>query len=1141
MNDGRGCGRVGSVKRARHSTARPVPRRTVALAGDPLWYKDAIFYELRVGAFQDSDGDGIGDFPGLTRRLDYLQDLGVTALWLLPFYPSPFRDDGYDISDYENVHPDSGTLDDFRAFLREAHRRGLRVVTELVLNHTSDRHPWFQRARRSPPGSRWRDFYVWSDSPERYSEARIIFKDFEPSNWTWDPVAKAYFWHRFYSHQPDLNFDSPDVRRAALRLLDFWLDLGVDGLRLDAVAYLFEREGTSCENLPETHAFLREMRRHVGERYEHRMLLAEANQWPEDAISYFGQGDECHMAFHFPLMPRLFMALHMEDRFPIIDILGQTPEVPESCQWALFLRNHDELTLETVTDEERDYMYRVYAHDARARINLGIRRRLAPLLGNDRRRVELMNALLFSLPGTPIIYYGDEIGMGDNIYLGDRNGVRTPMQWSSDRNAGFSDANPQGLYLPVIIDPEYHYGSINVEAQQNNLHSLLLWMKRLIALRKRHKPFGRGRIEFLTPSNRKVLAFIRHHQEERILVVANLSRFVEYVELDLSAWKGMGVVELFGHRALPPIGEHPYLLTLGPHSFYWFELVAGEARPGTHAAVRGGQLSPVRVEGDWERALRPEARTALDAALAATLAARRHRGGEVRAVKTAKIVDAIAVPDAESSGYVVLLRVDLGQGGSEIHAVPLLFATDGRAADLRRDRPHAVLAELEVATRQGVRSGVLFDALEDAAFCGNLLTALTRRRTLRGFGGEIVGTTTKALAALRGPADTPLPPSLLPVEQSNTSVRYGDRLLLKLFRRVAAGVNPELEVGRFLTERTSFIHIARVGGALEYRQARRESMTLAVLQAFVPNEGDAWRYTLDQIGQYFERAVVRRETAEEVPVPRRRLLELTEETPPPLLGEMLGGDVEAARLLGRRVAELHRALASDPDDPSFSPEPFGRPYQRALYQSLRTLVARTFHLLRERVGHLPREASADASRLVPREGEVLDACRSLLGPTLSGMRIRCHGDLNLKQLLYTGSDFAVIDFEGDGARAFGERRLKRSPLRDVAGILRSFDHAAHEPLYGSGGEGILRIEDLPRLEPWARFWRTWMSSAFLRAYLHEMSQTGLVPRARAELDTLLRVLLLERTVDELGFELDHRPARVRFAVRGILDLLTEAG
>jgi maltose alpha-D-glucosyltransferase / alpha-amylase len=525
------------------------------LEDDPLWYKDAIIYELHVRAFQDSDDDGIGDFRGLTSRLDYLQDLGVTAIWLLPFYPSPLRDDGYDIADYTSIHESYGNMRHFKRFLREAHKRGLRVITELVINHTSDEHPWFKRAVRSKPGSTYRDFYVWSDTPEKWEETRIIFQDFEHSNWAWHPEADAYYWHRFYSHQPDLNYDNPEVVAAVKDVIDFWMDMGVDGMRLDAIPYLIQRDGTNCENLPETHEILRDLRKHLDANHDNRMFLAEANQWPEDAAAYFGDGDECHMNYHFPLMPRLFMAVRMEDRFPLIDILQQTPEIPDNCQWAVFLRNHDELTLEMVTDEERDYMWRSYARDQRMRINLGIRRRLGPLLGNNRRLIELLNGLLLSMPGTPVLYYGDEIGMGDNVYLGDRNSVRTPMQWSADRNAGFSRANPQSLYLPVIIDPEYNFETVNVEAQQNNPSSLLWWMKRLIALRRQHQVFGRGSIEFLNPENAKVLAFVRELGDDRILVVANLSRFVQAVELDLSRFKGMSPVEMFGRNPFPPIGD----------------------------------------------------------------------------------------------------------------------------------------------------------------------------------------------------------------------------------------------------------------------------------------------------------------------------------------------------------------------------------------------------------------------------------------------------------------------------------------------------------------------------------------------------------------------------------------------------------
>ena len=539
---------------------------------DPRWYKRAVIYELPVKSFHDANGDGIGDFAGLIDKLDYVGGLGVTCVWLLPFFPSPLRDDGYDIADYCSIHPSYGTIEDFKRFLDAAHERGLQVVIEVVLNHTSDQHPWFQRARRAPAGSVEREYYVWSETDTRYGDTRVIFTDSERSTWTWDPVARAYYWHRFFHHQPDLNYDNPAVLREMLQVMDFWLGLGVDGLRLDAVPYLIERGGTSCENLPETHALLRTIRRHVDEHWPNRMLLAEANQWPSDVRAYFGDGDECHMAYHFPLMPRMFMSLHLEDRNPIVEIMQQTPAIPDVCQWALFLRNHDELTLEMVTDEERDYMYLAYSADPQARLNLGIRRRLAPLMGNDRRRIELLNALLFSLPGTPIVYYGDEIGMGDNTYLGDRNGVRTPMQWAGDRNAGFSRADPARLYSPVIVDPVYGYQGVNVEAQERDPSSLLQWIKNLIGLRKMFPAFGCGQLEFLDPPNRKVLAYIRRHEGDAILCVANLSRSVQPVALDLGAFAGFTPVEVLGYTEFPVVGPQPYFLTLGPYGYYWFEL-----------------------------------------------------------------------------------------------------------------------------------------------------------------------------------------------------------------------------------------------------------------------------------------------------------------------------------------------------------------------------------------------------------------------------------------------------------------------------------------------------------------------------------------------------------------------------------------
>ncbi len=832
---------------------------------EPFWYKSGVIYEVHVRAFYDANGDGSGDFRGLTEKLDYIKDLGVTAVWLLPFYPSPLKDDGYDISDYCGVHPMYGTLGDFKQFLREAHRRGLRVITELVLNHTSDQHPWFQRARRAKPGSRWRNFYVWSDSPKKYHDARIIFKDVEVSNWTFDPLAKAYFWHRFFSHQPDLNYDHPEVHRAIFKVVDFWLDLGVDGLRLDAVPYLYEREGTNCENLPETHAFLKQLRAHVDEKYRDRMLLAEANQWPEDAVAYFGQGrgDECHMAFHFPLMPRLFMALRMEDRLPIVDILEQTPPIPETCQWALFLRNHDELTLEMVTDEERDYMYRVYAQAHQARLNLGIRRRLAPLLGNDRKRIELLNALLFSLPGTPVLYYGDEIGLGDNIHLGDRNGVRTPMQWSSDKNAGFSRANPQSLYLPIILDPAYHYEAVNVEAQLANPHSLLWWMRRMLALRKRWRALGEGQCEFLQPDNHKILSYILRHGNETLLVVANLSRFTQPVELDLSKFKNLVPVELFGRTKFPAIGDAPYFLTLGPHNFFWFSLEPGlSPAPAKSEAGTPAPLPTLTVAESWQDLFAGKPRAKFEALLPDVLKSRPWFSDVGKTIKLVTLKEVFEVPletettgqssvnapqrlPTETTAALTLLQIEYVDANPEWLALPLAFAADAA---------HAASAEHALARligADGASRGVVQEALAHPPFARALLNWIRHRERLHRPPGIVEATRTPALREILN--DTPAPePVLRESGDGNAMLVFGDRLVLKFFRRLIPGVNPELEVGRFLTEK-KFPHCPRWLGALEYRPAADTPMTLAVAKTVVPHAQSAWDFTLEALGRYYDR------------------------------------------------------------------------------------------------------------------------------------------------------------------------------------------------------------------------------------------------------------------------------------------------
>ena len=1108
---------------------------------NPLWYKDAIIYELHPRAFADSDADGIGDFRGLTGKLDYLQDLGITTLWLLPFYPSPLKDDGYDIADYVNVHPNYGNLRDFKSFLREAHRRGLRVITELVLNHTSAQHPWFQRARTAPPNSSARNFYVWSDTTEKYKDTRIIFKDFENSNWAWDPVADAYFWHRFYSHQPDLNYESPDVHRAVLQALDFWLSMGVDGLRLDAVPYLYEREGTNCENLPETHAFLKKLRRHADAKYANRLILAEANQWPEDAVDYFGDGDECHMAFHFPVMPRLFMALRMEDRFPIIDILEQTPAIPDNCQWATFLRNHDELTLEMVTDEERDFMYRVYAQDPEARINLGIRRRLAPLLGNHRGRIELMNGLLFSLPGAPVIYYGDEIGMGDNIYLGDRNGVRTPMQWSADRNAGFSRANPQRLYLPIIVDPEYHYESINVEAQQRNPHSLLWWMKRLIALRKRFKAFSEGSLEFLHPENRKVLAFIRRLGDEVILVVANLSRFSQFVELNLAEFKGMVPVEVFGHTRFPMVGDLPYLLTLGPHSFQWFTIEPERSATRGQTTPAGEQPLPIlTVDGEWLDLFRGKAKTRLEAVLAEYIPERRWFGGKARQLKGTTIVETIPVPFNDESAQLALVRAEYSEGDPETYVLPLARASGVHAEQLRERTPHAVVAQLRRGSSNGEPTEILYDALSEGRFGDALLDAIARRRHFKGIAGELSSLAGTTFRATRGPGDAPLAATVSTAEQSNSSLIFGDRLILKVFRKLGEGINPDYEIGRFLTETANFPHTAPVAGTIEYSQGRGDPTTVALLHGFVPNEGDAWRFTLDSLGPYFERVAAREQSAEVPVVPEQSLVRLSTVEPPALAEETIGGYLEIARHLGQRTAEMHLALATLTDQPAFTPEPFSALYQRSLYQSLRSLLSRVFHTLDSRLPSLPAETAESARELLGREGEVLRRFRSLVDQKINASRIRCHGDFHLGQVLYTGRDFVIIDFEGEPARSLSERRIKRSPLIDVAGMLRSFHYGASTGFVNASQTGVLRPEDLEAIEPWVRFWHVWVSAAFLKSYLATSDEAPFIPASRDELTILLDAFLLEKAIYELGYELNHRPSWVRIPLGGIVQMLSES-
>ena len=1057
-------------------------------AEQALWYKDAVIYQVHVKAFFDSNNDGMGDFRGLTSKLDYIEELGVSAIWLLPFYPSPLKDDGYDVSDYHNVHPQYGTVADFKLFVREAHRRGLKVITELVVNHTSDQHPWFQAARRAPPGSSKRGYYVWSDTDQKYKGTRIIFTDTETSNWTWDPVAKQYYWHRFFSHQPDLNFDNPNVLKAVFRTMRFWLDMGVDGFRLDAVPYLIEREGTSNENVPETHAVLRKIRELIDRSYPHKLLLAEANMWPEDVRPYFGEGDQCHMAFHFPLMPRMYMAIAQEDRHPLVEILAQTPDIPEVCQWAIFLRNHDELTLEMVTSRERDYMYRMYAADLQARINLGIRRRLAPLMENDPERIKLMNSLLLSMPGSPIVYYGDEIGMGDNIYLGDRNGVRTPMQWSPDRNAGFSRADPQRLYLPPIMDPVYGYQAVNVEAQERDPASLLNWMKRMLRVRKESRAFGRGRLVFLKPGNRKILAYLRELGDEAILCVANLSRSAQPVELDLKRYRGRVPVEALGRTSFPPIGDLPYLLTLPAYGFYWFRLAADAPPPSWHAEMIVPEESPVLVLFDgWVSFFRDQVvpwRMGMAEALYRSLESQvlpRYVESQRWYAAKGERLEATPVKDHavwEVSERLSWLLTILDVRGVD-YFVPLALAWEEDEEHVRQ------LAQSTVArVRQQANVGVIGDAIADEGFCRNVVKAIGESRAIAMRRGTLRFTPTRVFRELAGEDFAALSVGSLLAQSTNTSVTLGERLFLKCYRRLRPGMNPELEVGRYLTEVARFANCVPVAGAVEYATGEGEPATLALLQAYVPNQGDGWSFTLD----YLQRQL---ETARAGP------------------GDSYGAYVLLVQTLAARTAELHRAFALRSGDPAFDPEPLGAADVEGWKARVREEANETLAMVR-------------SEELQARRGQLfalIDACAA---PRGAALRIRHHGDYHLGQVLVANNDFIIIDFEGEPSRPLAESRRKHSPLRDVAGMLRSFSYAK----WSATRSGAL--------DAWERETRR----AFVDAYAAAAAGSGLF-ESFEDVAGLLRLFELEKALYELRYEINNRPEWLQVPLAGILAMLEE--
>ncbi len=1079
-----------------------------ALDGDELWYKDAVIYQLHVKAFADSNNDGIGDFAGLTEKLGYLQDLGVTALWLLPFYPSPGRDDGYDIADYGAINPDFGTMKDFRRFIVEAKRRGLRVITELVINHTSDQHNWFKRARRSDPKSSARNWYVWSDTDQKYQGTRIIFTDTEKSNWTWDTEASAFYWHRFFSHQPDLNFDNPRVVSALVQVMKRWLDTGVDGFRLDAIPYLCERDGTNNENLPETHAIIKKLRAELDAYAKGKVLLAEANQWPEDVQEYFGRGDECHMAYHFPLMPRIYMAIAQEDRFPITDILRQTPDIPANCQWALFLRNHDELTLEMVTDVERDYLWSTYANDPRARINVGIRRRLAPLMDNDRRKIELMNSLLLSFPGTPIIYYGDEIGMGDNIYLGDRNGVRTPMQWSPDRNGGFSRADPARLYAPTIMDPVYGYESVNVEAQSRSLSSLLSATKRLISVRKSTLAFGRGTMTFIRPVNRAVLAYVRQLGDEVILCVANLSRSAQATELDLSAWKDRVPLEMLGRTLFPPIGDLPYMITLAPYGFYWFQLrerdksehVAPSVVPEFETLVvplGATWVSLARTRGVFERDVLP-------GHLART---RWYPERSVKAIQPT-LISAIPFCDIGDNRPWLAFFATTQRGVFTRYVLPMQI--EWMRFDRERYNPRAL-----AAVRQGAREGTLLDVATDAIFIALLLRNLRESLTVEENGVRLEFRPTSKFS------DRPVKPPdhvrAVETEQSNSTALVDNTYVVKVYRKLESGINPEIEVGRFLTEVAGFANAPALLGSVSLVEGDSSS-AIAVVHAFVENQGDAWTVTSAYLDRFVE---------------EQRLLATSEH---PGKSEEQIPYLRYMSQTGRRVAEMHLALAGTSEFADFAPEPVRPADVKHWIENAADRAERVFDALKQQRDTLKDADRGLVDQALAYRPILRERLSALLPSDIDGLNIRHHGDFHLGQMLIVKDDIFIIDFEGEPRRPLDERRRKAPAARDVAGLIRSIDYSATAAL-----ERALKLapDENGKLGTALAEWRDRSTEAFLAAYHEAMMNVNLWPADPQGSDRMLNFFLLEKVLYEIGYELAHRPEWLRVPLTGMIRILSQ--
>ncbi|MFD1554288.1 maltose alpha-D-glucosyltransferase [Paraburkholderia silviterrae] len=1098
----------------RHGTQRR--GKPSLLSDDPLWYKDAVIYQVHVKSFYDSNNDGVGDFPGLLAKLDYIAALGVTAVWLLPFYPSPRRDDGYDIADYRNVHPDYGQLADVRRFIQEAHARGIRVITELVINHTSDQHPWFQRARRAKPGSNHRNYYVWSETDQKYQGTRIIFIDTEPSNWTHDPVAGAYYWHRFYSHQPDLNFDNPAVLREVLHVMRFWLDMGIDGLRLDAVPYLVEREGTNNENLPETHAILKQIRATIDEHYPNRMLLAEANQWPEDVQEYFGQEDECHMAFHFPLMPRLYMAIASEDRFPIIDIMKQTPDLLPSCQWAVFLRNHDELTLEMVTDSERDYLWNTYASDRRARLNLGIRRRLAPLMERDRRRIELINSLLLSMPGTPVIYYGDELGMGDNIHLGDRDGVRTPMQWSSDRNGGFSRADPEQLVLPPLMGSLYGYDAINVEAQTRDPHSLLNWTRRMLATRRAKQAFGRGSIRFLRPANRKILAYLREMPgEPAILCVANLSRAPQAVELDLSEFVGTAPVEMTADSVFPPIGQLPYLLTFPPYGFLWFLLCPGNERPSWSqpTSEQLPEFVTVVIREGQTGATPENVRLLESEVLPSWLSRRRWFASKDKALRSVKLA---ALTTIHGAGFAFTeLEAELADGTSERYVLPIAITW---GADTTTPL-HIQLALSRV--RRGRTIGYLTDAFSLPWFAYGMLRKLRERAAVPTVQGSTIRfEPTERLAGIELGDEPEV--RWLAAEQSNSSLIVAETIVLKLVRRLIAGVHPEAEMSRYLTK-LGYANTAPLYGEVVRVDPQGVPHTLAILQGYIDNQGNAWDWALDYLRRTVDELALAADDGDTGDQAHEE--------------EVMQNYASVIGAIGKRLGELHAALSTPTDDPAFAPEPATRDDVGQWIVDTKTMLAEALDIVAQHAGEnahtLDDDARELARSLVERRDLLMAKVDELVPLDASTLRIRIHGDFHLGQVLVANGDAWLIDFEGEPARSLEYRRAKQCSLRDVAGLLRSLSYA--------GAAAQSSTESAPqqiteRKHALFERFRGHAAETFLSQYRAAVSQAPLSLVSATHEQALLDLFLVEKAAYEIRYEAANRPSWLHLPIRGLAAL-----